>query len=239
MIRRPLHALLLSGLFVFPSRPVVAQNVTLDEGTFAVTMADGAAGTESFTIRQAGGGVDSRVIAQARIQWALSSGTRDVVPLLEVRGGALFAYQVEISGDKREEIYLRVEGRRFVANVRSDAGEQQREFRARPGSVLLEEGVAHQYYILGRVALAAEAAEVEVRPVPVLTPLSGSLRSFELELGDPEPLPLGGQTVEARHLTLVSGDERHEVWVDAEGRVLRVEVPAIGYVAVREAPPRS
>jgi hypothetical protein len=239
MVRRSICALLLLGPIVFPSARVEAQNVTLDEGTFVVTMADGATGTETFTIRQAGGGPDARVIAQARIQWSLPSGERAVVPLLEARGGGLFAYQVEVSGDTRQEIYLRAEGRRFVANVRSDAGEQQREYRARPGSVLLEQGVAHQYFVPARGILTVMAAGLELGPIPVLTPLAGSLDRFDLTLGEVGTVEIGGQPFEAHHLVLVNGEDRREVWFDDEGRVLRVEVPSLGYVAERQAPPRG
>ncbi len=239
MVPRSICALLLVGPIVFPGARIEAQNVTLDEGTFIVSMADGATGTETFTIRQAGGGPDARVIAQARIQWSLPSGERSVVPLLEARGGGLFAYQVEVSGDTRQEIYLRAEGRRFVANVRSDAGEQQREYRARPGSVLLEQGVAHQYFVPARGILAVLAADLELGPIPVLTPLAGSLDRFDLVLGDVRTVEIGGQAFEAHHLVLVNGEDRREVWFDDEGRVLRVEVPSLGYVAERRAPPRG
>lgn len=239
MISRSIQAVLVCGPLLFPSTASAAQNLTLDEGAFSVSMADGARGQETFTIRQAGTGPDARVIAQGRIQWTLSGGTRTVVPLLEARGGGLFAYQVEVSGDVTEQIYLRAEGRRFVANVRSDAGEQQREYRARPGSVLLERGVAHQYFVLARGVLALAAAGLDLGPIPVLTPLDGTLRQYEIEMDEPGTLQIGGQAVKANHLTLGSGEDRHEAWFDDEGRVLRVEVPSLGYVAERQSLPRG
>ncbi len=239
MIARSIHALLLVGSVLFPPPPAFAQNVTLDEGSFAVSMADGSSGSEDFTIRQAGGGPDARVIAQARIEWNTPSGTRNVVPLLEARTGGLYAYQVEVSGEQREEIYLRAEGRRFVANVRSDAGEQQREFRARPGSVLLEEGVAHQYFVPARGVLALVANGLELGPIPVLTPLAGQVRTFDIALAEGQTLEVGGQSLDAYQMTLTSGEERHEVWFDDQGRILQVEVPGLGFRAIRRTPPRG
>lgn len=233
---RLLIALLVAGSLVFPPGDgAVAQNVTLDEGTFSVSLAAGGAGTETFTVRRAGSGDDARVIAQGHIQWSLPSGARDVVPLLEVRGRALgvYAYQVEVSGDEREEIYLRAEGRRFVANVRSDAGEQQREFRFRPGSVILEEAVAHQYFLLAP-ALAAGAESVWV-----LTPRAGDVSRFLVTAEAGASVRVGSESLEATHVTLTSGDDRREVWLDGQGRVLRVEVPALDFVANRQDPPRG
>ncbi len=233
---RLLFALLASAGLLFPVvDDVVAQNVTLDEGTFAVSLTGGGAGTETFTVRRAGSGNDARVIAQAHLQWSLPSGARDVVPLLEARGRALgvYAYQVEVSGDEREEIYLRAEGRRFVANVRSDAGEQQREYRFRPGSVILEEAVAHQYFLLAP-ALAAGAESLWV-----LTPRAGDVRRFELSVEGDASVRVGSQPMSATHVTLTSGEDVREVWLDEQGRVLRVEVPALGFVANRQDPPRG
>lgn len=218
-----------------PGNRAFAQNVTLDEGSFSVSLAGGGTGTETFTVRRAGSGEDARVIAQGHIQWSLPSGARDVVPLLEARGRALgvYAYQVEVSGDEREEIYLRTEGRRFVANVRSDAGEQQREFRFRPGSVILEEAVAHQYFLLAP-ALAAGAESLWV-----LTPRAGDVSSFTIAVQTDASVRVGSQPVNATHVTLTSGEDVREVWLDDQGRVLRLEVPALGFVANRQDLPRG
>ena len=43
-----------------------------------------------------------------------------------------------------------------------------------------------------------------------------------------EPIDVGGQSVTATHYSLVNGADRREFWVDADGRVLRVEIPSSG-----------
>lgn len=50
---------------------------------------------------------------------------------------------------------------------------------------------------------------------------------------------IGGQAIAARALVLVdpSGGNR-EIWVDAQGRVLKVAIPSRGILALREEPPR-
>ena len=65
-------------------------------------------------------------------------------------------------------------------------------------------------------------------------------RQVQATLSGPvsDQISIGGSTVSARRVTVqpAGGDERH-VWIDAEGRVLRVEIPARRYVAVRSALP--
>jgi hypothetical protein len=48
-----------------------------------------------------------------------------------------------------------------------------------------------------------------------------------------ESLQLGPNVVDARRVELSAGDDRRIVWFDRLGRVLRVSIPARGYVAQR------
>jgi hypothetical protein len=49
----------------------------------------------------------------------------------------------------------------------------------------------------------------------------------------------GNGSVAARHLTVTTTTgTTTDVWVDEAGRVLRVSVPARGFVALRDEPPR-
>jgi hypothetical protein len=59
-----------------------------------------------------------------------------------------------------------------------------------------------------------------------------------LRLGAEENVAVGGATASGRRLTVepAGGDVRH-VWIDARGRVLRVEIPARNFTAVRTTLP--
>jgi len=50
-------------------------------------------------------------------------------------------------------------------------------------------------------------------------------------------IQIGGQTTQARHYRLEGNDEVRELWVDGEGRVLRLEFADRGYRAEREQLP--
>lgn len=213
--------------------PAAAQSVTVDEGTFRITVDGRAAGTEAFSIRRSGTGDQAQIIATAEIRMEVPEGRTDIRPALQASGSdmAVSAYQVKVSGALQEEIYVTLGERRFLTTVRTERGEREREFRATPGTLLLDPGVAHQYYFL-----SARASQNGVT-VPVISPREG--RQFDLRVSTvgSETVNIGGTSVDARHLRLEGDGGTRDLWVDGDGRVLRLEHPEAGYVAVRESAP--
>lgn len=231
MLRRtplPAASALVSLVVLGWGGPISAQSVVVDEGTFTVTRAGDAAGTERFTIRRAGVGDDAIVIANAVIQLDRGEGATEFRPLLEVTplDDASTNYQLKVSGAETAELSVRLAGQRYVSRIQTETGEEEREFLARPGTRILEEAVAHHYYFL---RTAREGSRI-----PVIEPRTR--RQLQLVVSAPEntELRIGAVRVQARKVTLTAGDDARAVWFDAQGRVLRVEVPAIGYVAVRQ-----
>jgi hypothetical protein len=204
-----------------------AQSVVVDEGTFEVSVKGAPAGTEQFTIRRAGVGDDAIVIANAVIRLDRGDGPIELHPLLEVTplDDASVNYQIKVTGSVTSELSLRLAGRRYVARIRTEAGEEEREFLARPGTRIVEEGVAHQYYFLRGVK--------EGSSTPVIEPLTRRQVQLTAAASTEEEIQLGPARVLARKLTLSAGDDVRHVWFDAQGRVVRVEIPAQGYLAER------
>lgn len=222
------------GLLMAPA--AMGQTVTLDQGTFILHRNGTEIGREEFTIRRTGSGDDAVVVAHASVEMQLPDGNRTLAPALEATGRdmAISAYQVKVSGDQEAEVYVSLSGQRFVANIRSSAGEQQLEFRATPGALLLEEGVAHQYYFLRPLLDRLPAA------VPVIEPRAGEQTRMTLTSVGMETVSVGGDRIQAQRLRLEGEGDVREVWVDSDGRVLRVRIPATGLEAVRqEAPSRG
>jgi hypothetical protein len=51
---------------------------------------------------------------------------------------------------------------------------------------------------------------------------------------------IGGQAIAAtRYIVSTPGAPERQVWIDATGRVLKVSVPTLGIVALRDDPPGS
>lgn len=220
--------LLLSTATVLGTSPASAQSVVLDEGTFRLWVDGTQAGTEEFTIRRAGMGADATIIAHAVVSLSIPDGARELRPVLEVMpdDGSASGYQLKISGSETTELSVNLAGRRYVSMLRSDVGEEEREFLARPRTRIIEPWVAHQYYFLRDAAAGQQLPVIEPR----------SRRQVQLTVGSlvDETIRIGSNDVPARKVTFQAGAEERIVWFDRQGRVLRVDVPALGYRAQRE-----
>lgn len=213
--------------------PLTAQVVTLDEGTFRISIDGRDAGTETFWIRRTGSGDEARIQAVAEIRMQLPEGRLDLDPRLLATGSdmAVSGYQVKVSGGVQEEVYVELGDRRFLTRVLSERGEREREYRATPGTLFMDPRIAHQFYFLA--ARAGDAPST----LPVLSPREGRQFNVQVSVVGTESIQIGGQSVQARHLRLQSEGGERQLWVNGEGRVLRVEHPESGYVAVRDRAP--
>ncbi len=212
---------------------VEAQSVVLDEGSFEISIDGRRAGTEEFSIRRSGVGPNAQTIATAEITLSVPEGRLDMRPALQVigRGITITAYQTKVSGAREEEVFVTAADGRFLLRMRSDRGEQERELRAVPGTLIIDRNVAHQHYFITHRMLEASGS------IAVMIPGEG--RQYQVtvtEVGE-EQVQVGGRTLQSRHLQLTTGSETRDLWVDADGRVLRVTDPASGYSAIRTRPP--
>lgn len=214
--------------------PLQAQESVADEGTFVLTRSGDVVGTERFTIRRTRRREEVRLIATGQVELELASGSRRISPALEVAGPQMrvTAYQVRVSGDQQTDIYLSQVDRRFQAKVVTPRGEELREFRSVPAAVVLDQEVAHQYFLL-----AARLGSAGSATVPVIVPRTGE--QFELSVTDAgtEAVEIAGTSVEARRLDVESARLRASVWLDGANRVLRVIDRSDGLRAEREEPP--
>jgi hypothetical protein len=211
--------------------PATAQTVTVDEGTFRVLVGGREVGMETFSIRQNGAGADAVVIAQGRV--ALPEAA-EVVANVQFGGTVLrpVAYDVELRGSDARRIRAAIAGSRASARTVSSGGETMKEYLVSDGAVLLDEGVAHHYYFLARRAAGGATR------VPVIIPRENRQVQATVSAAGEESVAIGGGSARGRKLTVtLTGGDTRSVWVDAEGRVLKVEVPAKGYVAIRTALP--
>jgi hypothetical protein len=208
--------------------PLHAQSVVVDEGTFTVTVNGRDAGTETFAIRRSGLGNEGTVLAHGVVTLSLEGGRQEVRPILEAipTNGTTTRYQVTVSGAEELQASLALAGNRYVSEFRSPAGEEEREFLARPATHVLDVMVAHQYYFMRGVLEGSRATVIEPR----------TRRSISLEASgwEDDEISLGRNRVPARRVTFGVGDDARTVWYDGQGRVLRVAVPSLGYVAERE-----
>ncbi len=227
---------LLFGFFaVLSTGAANAQTVTLDEGTFKLRVGGQEVGTETFNIRQNGSGQSAVVIAVGKVVIDTARGGQEINAQLSMKGPELqaSAYQVNIEGANASKISGLVAAGRFSARIMSSAGEQMREYMASDGAVVTDDGLVHHYYFLAQ-RVGSESARV-----PVLVPRQSKQFAASVSVRGNEAVSVGSGSVQGRHLVItMPGNSEKHVWVDASGRVLRVEIPDQKFVAERVAAPK-
>ncbi|MCH1570688.1 MAG: hypothetical protein L7S64_05035 [Longimicrobiales bacterium] len=223
------RALLFVALYIGAGSPgLSAQGVVVDEGTFAVSIGGVPSGTEEFVIRRPGVGREDALFANGVVTLTLPEGRQEMRPLLHAMppDGVAMRYQISATGFDAIEVQVARSGRRYLATIRSDVGAEDREFQAHGDTRVLERHVAHHYYFLRD--LRAD------RPVHTLEPRTGSQGLITAGEAIQVTIRLGLNQVQARRVPFTTGTgETRTAWYDRQGRVLRVEVPALRFVAER------
>lgn len=224
--------LLLGGLWAGALAPLAAQGAMGDAGSFRVLIDGRTAGTEEFAIRQSGAGANAEVVATGRVQLTLPSGALTLQPRLRATGleAAPVSYEVTIDGSDPSRTVGTLRGGRFSARTFSPSGEQLREYVASSGAVVLDELVAHHYHFL--------AQRMRSGTVPVIIPRQNRQVMATVSDRGEERVEVAGTTARLYHLVVrPQGLSERHVWVDALGRVVKVEIPDANYVAIRTALP--
>lgn len=207
---------------------LAAQTGSSDGGTFDVRVGGRSVGTEEFTIQQSGAGSNSEIVAHGRVSLLLTTGSLELSPRLRTSGFQAdpVAYEVTVGGSSPRRIVGSVGGGRVSARIVTPSGEQLREYLATAGATVLDDGVAHHYYFLAR--------RLRNGRVPIIVPRENRQVMATVEDRGEHRVQVGDTTASLFHLVVQpDGGEIRHVWVDALGRVIRVEIPDRDYVAVR------
>jgi hypothetical protein len=211
------------------SVPALAQGHTIDEGAFIVARKGVPTQTESFKIAR----IDNNLI-QATGQ--LIAGDERISSSLVVDSlgtPVSYLFLVKNHGATTLTVQALAGGHRLsLSSTDSRNTESMKDFPVAPGrTLILDDWLLHQLYF---VALAKRTGEIEV-----IQPRNGHHATAVLTGLGLEPVEIAGRSVTATHYSLVvSGSTTREFWIDAGGRVLRVEIPAQGLTATREELPR-
>jgi hypothetical protein len=211
------------------------QVTTVDEGTFTITRGgtrpSDRIGQESFTIRRTRGPGGDVVVANATVTF----DTERLAPALRTDTSfSPLAYEVEVrTGANVERLRGRIGGGRFSAQLKSPKGESSKEYIVSDGALILDDDIFHQYYFLVQRARGGSAT------IPVVIPRRNLQETMRIQAGANEQVRVGTTSVEARHYTVQepSGATR-QVWADAQGRVLKVQLDGGNITATRDELPR-
>jgi hypothetical protein len=203
----------------------------VDEGSFTISRSGTKIGRESFTIRRTPGPGGDVYVANATVEF----DTERLSPALRADDSfAPLAYQLEVreGGEVRERLRAIVGRGRISAQVKTAKGESTKEYIVADGALVLDDNVFHQYYFLARRASGAST-------VPVVIPQRNTQVVMRVSTQGNDAVSIGGRAISARLLVLTEpgGATRH-IWVDDQGRVLKVALDARGITATRDEPPR-
>ena len=209
---------------------LAAQVTTVDEGRFIISRAGQRIGTEDFLIRRQASPGGDMLVAQATVAF----DDRRLSPALRAdTTGAPLVYQVQVrvGAEVQEQLSGRIGRGRFSAQLRTPRGESAREYIVADGALVLDDDVFHQYYFLGRSERTGS--------VPVVIPRRNAQVTIRVQPQGVEQVAIGGAQASARLLQLTEPDgSTRRVWLDAQGRVLKVALEGSGVVATRDELPR-
>ncbi|NNF14634.1 MAG: hypothetical protein HKN72_15510 [Gemmatimonadetes bacterium] len=226
MSRSIAMAFVLVALAWSPS--VSAQGVVIDQGQFEISVGGEPVGTEDFVIRRASLGLGAAFFANATIALGPDGSISRIAPLLRALppDGHAESYQVEVTGEGAMDLRLAQSGRRYVATIRSEIGAEDREFQARPETRIIDLGVAHHHYFVRD--LRSE------RPAHVLEPRTRAQYTLTAVERQEVEIQVGPNSIQVRRVDFTSeGGHDRTVWYDRQGRVVRVEIPALAWTAER------
>ena len=210
-----------------------AQVSTVDEGSFTITRGGATIGREEFRILRQPAGGSTELVARGLAAY----GDRRIAPALQTdAAGQPLRYQVEVRSGRQVEQRLTGQATRghFSTQSQTGASEAAREYLVGDRTVVIDDELFHQYFFLALHRRAGGAASV-----PVLMPRRNVHGTARIQDAGAERLTLGARTLEATRLEVTEpGGRVLSVWVDAEGRVLRVAGATDGIVAQRDDPPR-
>lgn len=224
-----LAAALVAVLAPPPSASLEAQEArSLDEGTYRVSVAGRAVGSEIFAVRREGR--DVRAVGRVRLDTAtaaLSSMEAWLQTDADFRP-TLFRLRPQAAGP--DSYTAALEEDRVRLRTTTAEGERYREFLAPEGLAMFDPRLAHHWYLVLRPR-AETLSDGPVR-VPAILPVRGERTQMEIRRAGREEIPLGERTTEATRYE-VTGDLTATVWTDGDGRVLRLSLPALALSSSR------
>lgn len=208
--------------------PWLAAAQLVDNGVFRLLVDGVEVGMEEFTIQRVGTGDAQRTFARGNV--SMSDG-RVLETVLQMVGPAMVlqAYRATLTGTDTAQVEFVRAGNRLQGTIVERQRERVREYRADPTTVIFEEGVAHHYFVLG----LHTASGNPVATLHAFAPLSDRAEATTEIQAAPDALDLQGTTVETTRVLFGADDRAGAAWFDGSGRLVRVELFAQGFVAVR------
>jgi hypothetical protein len=209
--------------------PLAAQSWAVDQGTLVVAKGAASGLTESFTIRRGAGGTFTATGNQ-------TSGSQVITSSLTTdSAGTPTQYEMQIrkqNAPSTLKVRAASAGRRLTAFSSASGGEESiKEYPVSAGhSVIVEPGLLHQFFFL---PLGGRSGRIQV-----VEPGAAKSATAFLAAKGLDNITVAGRQVTASRYSVTGLSAEADFWTDAQGRLLRVDVPSQGLSATREELPR-
>jgi hypothetical protein len=209
-----------------------APDVVVDEGSFTISRGGATVGREAFSIRRTDG---AGYVATATVVYT----DRRLAAALNVdSSGTPARYQLDVRSAAGRQELLTARTARGYFSIRSQTprGEAARELLMSPLTRLLDDGIFSQWFFIVR-----HGPPGEPDAVPVIEPQRGAQATLRVEAAPSDTVWIDGHVIQATHLhARTANGEAHDVWTDADGRLLAVVTDRAGTatVARRDEMPR-
>lgn len=196
----------------------------VDRGVFLLYVDGEEAGTEEFTIQREGTGDAQVTLATGTVE--MRDG-RTVTTILRLMGTdmMLTRYSAFVTGPDTLAVRVVRTGSRIRTRRMASSGEEERAYRARPSSVVFDDGVAHHYFVLNTL--------VDGAAVHALAPLAEREEPAARLVTGSETIQLGGERVETTRIRFGPVEGGGTAWFDGSGRLVRVHLEGRGFLAER------
>jgi hypothetical protein len=211
--------------------PRGASGTAIDEGVLVVRIDTAEVARESFRLSQGrlSRGGEGWVLATT-IRYDRARPVIVLSPILEVNSDTLPAtLQYDVADPRQPARVLGELGRgRFTVRYVARATERAREFPTGQRAVVLDDSVFATYLF------AAWLARSEPSTITAIYPRSLRHASVQVQDLGVEAAPRNPE-VRLRHFSVTGGAEVVHLWLDADGRLMRVQIPSRRLTAERLA----
>ena len=197
----------------------------IDDASFTLTRGGAPFGTESFKIIRRLGPDGMEYVAQCT---RTIEGRILRTSLSMDSSGNPTSYTRSSTGSNASQLTARRAMNRLTVNEQG-AQASSKDYVFGPGTVILDDDVIHPlYFVTWRDVSDRGFVEMAGR-------VEGKGALAEVARED---ITIGSATIPAIRYAFGSGDDRREIWVDSERRLLKVAIPAKQIVGTRDFPPR-
>lgn len=209
-----------------PAASAAPQGPILDAGTFVISRNGAVVGREEFTVRRGQSSGPAGYTITSTVTYPPTSPRITLSPVVELGPDSMpVQVQYDIYGDGQARVYARFGPRRVTLRVVRPRGESARELPATGREIVVDDSVFGLYAI--PPARGARQA---------VAPRSGARLPAELLDRGTERTTVQGVSHELRHYVLRLGSQERHLWYDQDGKLMKVEVPALGLTAERGSP---